>query len=333
MILVTGGTGLIGSHLLYDLVKDQGKVRAIYRNESRIAHVRDLFVYYDPISGLDHFNLIEWIQGDVLDVIELNEVMKDVEYVYHCAALVSFHRRDFSKLMIVNRQGTANVVNACLENNIKKLCYISSTAAIGGEGLNVSEKSKWVQSPTTSGYSISKYSAEKEVWRGIEEGLDAVIVNPSIVFGAGKWDESSLTIFRTIQDGLPFYTCGANAFVDARDVSKVMIQLMQTEQAVNNRFLCFGVNLSFREAFNAIALQMNKKVAQIEVKPFLLQLAWRIAGFIGFITRKRPTITKESARSAFKQTAYNRAKLDQMIKHTFYSLEESIENTIKFNKK
>jgi dihydroflavonol-4-reductase len=332
MILVTGGTGLIGSHLLFELVNQHEKIRAIYRNEAKIKEVEALFQYYDSKLGLEKFKTIEWVPVDILDVVGLSESLVGIEFVYHCAALVSFHRRDFSTLMIVNRQGTGNIVNACLENGVKKLCYISSTAAIGGEGLNISEASKWTQSPTTSGYSISKYSAEKEVWRGVEEGLEAIIVNPSIVFGAGNWNESSLTIFRTIQDGLPFYTCGSNAFVDARDVSQVMVKLMKSAEAVNNRFLCFGVNQSFREAFNAIARQLNKKEASIEVKPFLMQLAWRIAGLIGFFTRKRPTITKESARSAFKKSAYNRNKLDNIINHSFYTLVESIENALKYQK-
>ena len=224
MILVTGGTGLLGSHLLFQLTNESNSIKAIFRNEKKIDLVQRLFLFYDSINGQSRFDSIQWINCDVLDSVTLHEVMEGCDFVYHCAAIVSFDKDDFFKMMKINREGTSNVVNSCLELGVKKLCYVSSTAAIGN-GENdpiVTEETKWKQSPTTSGYSIAKYSAEKEVWRGVEEGLDVVIINPCVIIGAGDWKESSLTMFATVDNGLRFYTSGANAFVDSRDVALAM---------------------------------------------------------------------------------------------------------------
>lgn len=329
MVFVTGGTGLIGSHLLFELVQKEEKVRAIYRNPNAIDKVLKLFKYYNNDNSQFLFDKIEWVSCDILDVVTLDEVIKDCSDVYHCAALVSFHRNDFNQLMKINREGTANIVNACLGNNIRKLAYVSSTAAIGGANLAdlVTEDLKWKQSENTSGYAISKYSAEKEVWRGVEEGLDIVIVNPSVVIGAGNWNESSLTIFKTIENGLKFYTSGSNAFVDARDVTKTLVQLMESE-IKNERFLCVGENAKFIDLFHLISKRINKKPPYILVQSWLASLTWRVAALVSLLTGKRSTITKESATSAFNVTKYSNAKIKTALNHEFYTLEQMVDNAV-----
>ena len=187
MVLVTGGTGLLGSHLLVRLVQSHDIVRVLYRSTAKKESVQKVFTYYFKTEAAQFLEKLEWVEGDILDLYTLGQAFEGVTHVYHCAGFVSFAQRDFTKLMKINREGTANVVNFCLKYNIQKLVHVSSTAAIGGDDEQViSEQTKWIQSPETSGYSISKYSAEKEVWRGIEEGLKAVIVNPSVIFGAGN---------------------------------------------------------------------------------------------------------------------------------------------------
>ena len=329
MILVTGGTGLLGSHLLFKLTEKNSRIKALFRNEKKIEVVRRLFIYYDPVNGQNRFDTIEWVLCDVLDVINLHETMVDCKSVYHCAAIVSFQKRDFFAMMKTNRQGTANIVNSCLENGILKLCYVSSTAAIGGEGeVSISEETKWKQSPQTSGYSITKYSAEKEVWRGVEEGLDVVIVNPCVIIGAGDWNESSLTIFKTIASGLTFYTNGANAFVDVRDVSDIMVQLM--ESAIKNeRFLCSGENNSFKNLFDLIALKLNKKAPSVLIKPWLMGITWRFIWLFTTLLGKKSAITRETARSAFGTTIYDSSKIKKQLNFQFRSLNEMVENAIK----
>lgn len=330
MIFVTGGTGVLGSHLLYELTKNGHAVRAIFRDSSKIETVRRVFDFYNPSEGKALFAKIEWVACDVLDIVSLEEAMRGCDVVYHCAALVSFQKKDFYKMMKINRQGTANVVNLSLDLKVKKLCFVSSTAAISvdPEHLNAPlvEKNKWIQTPDTSGYAISKYSSEKEVWRGIEEGLDAVIINPSMIIGAGNWNESSLTILRTIASGFKFYTKGANAFVDARDVAESMVQLMKSEFK-NERYLCAGQNVSFRTLFNLVATQLHVQPPTIYAGPFLSGLARRFDYVKSLFTGKQ-TLTKETEQSAQTITEYDSSKLKQAIGIQFRSLEEMTQNAI-----
>jgi len=329
MILVTGGTGLLGSHLLFQLTNDSTSIKAIFRNKKKCELVLRLFLFYDPINGQSRFDSIRWVNCDVLDSVTLHEVMEGCDFVYHCAAIVSFDKDDFFKMMKINREGTSNVVNSCLELGVKKLCYVSSTAAIG-KGENdpiVTEETKWKQSSTTSGYSISKYSAEKEVWRGVEEGLDVVIINPCVIIGAGNWKDSSLTMFATVDNGLRFYTSGANAFVDARDVALAMTMLMKSE-IKNERYLCIGENSSFKNLFDTIARKLNKKEANILVNPLLMGLTWRVMWVVSKFTRKKSPITKETARSAFGTTIYDASKIKKALSLEFRTIEEMVENAV-----
>lgn len=328
MILVTGGTGLLGSHLLLRLSQDNESIRAISRDPSRSERVKRLFDYYDPENGIQKFGKIEWVEGDILDVIALEDAMKGVKKVYHCAGYVSFAEKHFHKLMKINREGTANVVNACIAFGIEKICHVSSTAALGTDhnGI-VTEEVKWKQSPETSGYSLSKYSAEKEIWRGVEEGLNAVIVNPSVIFGAGNWDESSMTIFRTVQNGLDFYTSGSNAFVDARDVAEIMVRLMNSD-VKNERFLCTGTNISFKDVTSMIAEKMGKNPPSVSAPKWLMGLAWRISWISAKLRGKEPVVTKASARTAYTNTVYDASKVLQLLDIQFRPLEDTVSNAI-----
>lgn len=331
MIFVTGGTGLLGSHLLFQLTSEGKSIRAIYRNFDGISRVRKLFDFYNPKISKQLFALIEWVECDVLDVVTLEEVMTGCSDVYHCAATVSFRKKDFHSMMKINREGTANVVNIALTLPIRKLCYVSSTSAVAKDEVNPSfplvESNKWVQSHQTSGYALSKYSAEKEVWRGIEEGLNAVIINPSVIIGAWSWEESSMTIFKTIANGFKFYTNGSNAFVDARDVSKAMIALMKSDLS-SERFLCTGTNISFKGLFDFIANALNQKAPSVQAGMILSQMA-RFADAIKSVFTGKRVLTKESVRSAHSITSYDNSKLLKAIDFQFTPLKDSVENAVR----
>ena len=179
MILVTGGTGLVGYHLLLQLSLEKEAVRAIYRSEKKLQHVKNLFSNENKLAA---FEKIDWIQADILDIPALELSFTDVSLVYHCAALVSFNPKDEDKLYQNNIIGTANVVNIALSKNIKKLCYVSSIAALGNgteHNLIVNEETERNNEAIRSDYSISKFGAEMEVWRGFQEGLEVVI--PQVV--------------------------------------------------------------------------------------------------------------------------------------------------------
>ena len=333
MIFVTGGTGLVGSHLLAELTKKDVPITAIYRNPEKIKTVQKIFEFYHKEKASKFFNKIKWEKCDVLDIPRLEELMENHDEVYHCAAIVSFKKRDFSRMIQINRYGTANMVNVALAKNIKKFCYVSSTAAVGNKDVPsdelVDEEGKWILTDETSGYSIAKYSAEKEVWRGAEEGLNVVIVNPSIVFGAGNWKESSLVIFNTIKKGLRFYSPGSNAFVDARDVARIMIQLTDNN-IFNQRFLCIGENTTFKNVFETIAQRIGKSAPKHQVSKVLMGFAWRISVFWSVITFTSPAITKSSAQSAFKKIKFSNKKIREKLNYNFFDLKEMVDNAVEF---
>lgn len=329
MVLVTGGTGLLGSHLLFRLSLENEPIRAIYRDVSKIEHVKRLFQYYSPDRHIELFNRITWVEGDILDIVSLEEALINVETVYHCAGFVSFVKKHFHQLIKVNREGTANVVNCSIQAGVKKLCYVSSTAAIGGEpGDRVTENTQWKDAIKRNGYSISKYSAEKEVWRGVEEGLDCIIVNPSVIFGAGFWDESSLTIFRTIHKGLRFYTPGSNAFVDARDVADIMVRLCKSD-IKNQRFLCVGHNMKFKDLLSNIAVHLGKNPPTILTPKWLMGLTWRFSWLLAKFRGKAAAVTRATAKTAFCSMKYDNKKVKDQLHFEFRPFEDTIQNTIR----
>ena len=329
MILVTGSSGLLGSHVLYDLIGKKESVRAIYRSEKRKNRVKTLFAFYNESLNQSHeYDLIEWVNADILDIDALDAAFEGVRKVIHCAALVSFHKMDFNRCLSVNRAGTANVVNLCLHHKVKKLCYISSTAAIGTEGNPITEKSTWEPGKEVSGYSVSKYSAEKEAFRGEAEGLNTSIVNPCLIIGPGSWHRSSLTIMKAASKGLRFYPTGANAIVDARDVSNIVLKLLDSEES-GEKYLLIGQNISFLDLFTRISGVFNKS------KPSM-KLNQHFAHFLAFtienvyrVFRKRSPLSIESIQSAFKTLVYSNEKVSTRFNYTFYSLDETIDNAVK----
>lgn len=327
MIFVTGATGLLGSHLLVELSLKHDLIKAQYRSELKIKQTQELFKHYLKDNWSHHFNKIVWSEGDILDLPYLQTAMKDVTQVYHCAALVSFDPKDFNKLQKVNREGTANVVNIALSIPNIKLCHVSSTAALGGEENEIDETTTWKKTPKTTGYSISKYGAEKEVWRGIEEGLQAVIVNPCVILGAGNWNDSSLTIFRTIKKGTPFYPTGSNATVDARDVSSIMTSLMESE-IHSEKYLCIGSNQSFKDLIQTIAKKLNVRSPKKPINRIWMEIIRTFLSFIHLFLPSRSSITKETLNSLYGNKQYDNSKVKNELSYQFRSLEDTISNAI-----
>ncbi|PSL49360.1 nucleoside-diphosphate-sugar epimerase [Chitinophaga niastensis] len=297
MILVTGGTGFLGSYLIRSLVAAGKPVRALYRKQ--------------PSPRLqDISDKIEWVPGDILDVCALEDAMVGITQVYHCAAVVSFQSGDKSSLLKVNAEGTANVVNMALDAGVKKLLHVSSVAAIGRakENRPVNEDCEWEESKNNSQYSISKFQGEMEVWRGIAEGLDAVIVNPSIILGAGFWEEGSGTLLKNAWKEFPFYTQGVTGFVDVQDVIKAMIQLMDSDIS-GERFILSAGNWGYHQLFTEMAHALGKKPPHIAAKPWMAEAVWRMEKVKGLFTGRHPLITKETARSAQLKVYYENNKL------------------------
>jgi nucleoside-diphosphate-sugar epimerase len=272
------------------------------------------------------FGKIDWLEGDILDIFSLEEAMEGVEDVYHCAALVSFLPQDKKKLMRINTEGTANMVNAAIQMKIRKLCYVSSIAALGRpehQSDLIDEKLVWKTSRHNSMYAVSKYGAEREVWRGTAEGLDAVIVNPSIVLGIAGSGMGSSRIFNTVWNGLKFYPPGKNGFVDVRDVSKAMILLMNCDIR-NERFILNVDNIEYKRLFEMMSAAFGKQAPSIKVTALLSGLAWRLEKLRALATGVKPLITRETAHTAVQHYEYSNAKIQKALGFEFIPLEETV---------
>lgn len=334
MQFVTGGTGLIGSHLLHRLVSSGQKVKALKRKTSNLKQVKKTFSYYSE-NAEELFRQIEWVNGDILDFYGLEKLLKGVDEVYHCAAIVSFNPKERTQMIRNNVDGTANLVNASLENGVKKFCHVSSVAALGKaeNGYLVDETTNWVPAKRNSGYSESKFFSETEIWRGIEEGLDAVIVNPSIVLGPGNWNSGSPQIFKTVWDGMKFYTRGITGYVDVNDVVDAIVQLMDDEnfhKYKNQRFLLSAENWSYQNVFSQIADAFEKPRPKYHASPFLLAFVWRAAAFYGLISGNPSAITRETASSSASIRKFDGSKITQELDFKYRPVSESIQKTAKF---
>jgi nucleoside-diphosphate-sugar epimerase len=314
-VLVTGAAGLLGSELVKQLLHAGKKVTAIT---------------HQTLLEITHPALIVR-QCDILDIGNLEECMEGITHVYHCAGLVSFQPGDKRKLFKINVEGTSNVVNACLGNDVKKLIHVSSVSALGRirQDVLVNETMQWSEETSNSIYGKTKYLAELEVWRGIGEGLKAVIVNPTIILGAGNWEDGSSAMFKSAYDEFKWYTEGVSGFVDVRDVALAMIRLMEIS-VFGERFIVNSENVSYKDLFMMIARNFGKRLPSRKVSYFMAALVWRMEALKGAITGKKQLVTKETARTSLAKVRFdNRKILNALPGFKFISIEKSVEDTCK----
>ena len=277
------------------------------------------------------FEKVEWIEGDILDVVALGEAMIGMDAVIHAASKVSFQSADRSEMFRINIEGTANVVNLALEAGITKVLYVSSVAALGRtkNGDTVSEEKKWEESPMNTNYALSKYHAEMEVWRGMGEGLNVTVVNPSTILGYGDWNNSSCAIFKNVYNEFPWYTSGVNGFVDVEDVARAIVLLLETESS-GERYILSGENWTFQELLNQIARGFSKKLPNKRATPMLAEIAWRFEKIKSQFTGKAALLTRESARISQTKTYFNTSKIKTKLPgFNFTPLSESINKACK----
>lgn len=313
MIFVTGANGLVGSFICRELLADDIEIRALKRKNS-------------DLSLLDGFgDRIHWLEGDILDESLLHRHMAGAEAVIHCAAIVSFSKKEAVSMHKINVEGTANIVNACLLLNIPRLVHVSSIAAIGRgkKSGTIDEDSQWENSHLNSRYAISKYQAELEVWRGIGEGLRAVIVNPSIVLGPGNWENGSSRIFKYAWDANPFYPKGHMNFVDVRDVALIVRRLLKSD-ITGERFILNGGNISYKDVLSKIALHFNKRLPAIKTNRVLLIAAFLLDQLRSVATGKKTLINRETIRLSSRNFKYSNHKIRSALDYTFEDPEETL---------
>ncbi|CAN1557575.1 WcaG Nucleoside-diphosphate-sugar epimerases [Flavobacteriaceae bacterium] len=316
MVLVTGGTGLVGAHLLIHLLEKGENVRAIFRNWNNTTKTKALFSLYKKEALFDS---IHWIQGDILDIPSLENAFYGIDYVYHCAAIISFDPKDEDLIRKTNIEGTANIVNFCLEYNIKKLCYVSSIAALGDlpehESI-ITEETEWNPEKPHGDYAISKHGAEMEIWRGQQEGLKVVIVNPGVIIGPGFWNQGSGELFTKVKNGFPFYTKGSTGFVAVTDITSIMYQLMKSP-IYGERYTIINQNIIFKDLLFSMADALKVKRPQYHATPFLINTFSKIDWFISNFLGQKRKLSKATARSSYSTTLYSNEKIKNALNITF----------------
>ena len=327
MILVTGGTGLVGSHLLYHLLLENDSVRAIHQKNSDLNAVKNVFQSYSTEAD-KLFHKIRWVEAHLNDIPALEGAFEDVHQVYHAAAIVSFLSRDYQKMRRVNIDGTTNIVNLCISNKIEKLCFVSSVAAIENRapGVLVDESDNWNGTSDKSGYAITKFGAEMEIWRASQEGVPVVIVNPGVIIGTGFWHKGSGIMFRRVQKGLKFYTTGVTGFVGVQDVVKIMSRLMNSS-VINQRFIVVSENVSYKQVLFNIADALNKEKPSIRINKLMSECIWRFEYLRSKITLSPPLLTKRTARSALANHPYTAEKIKKELNFEFEAIDSCINKT------
>jgi dihydroflavonol-4-reductase len=314
MVLVTGGAGLVGKELITQLLAKGKQVRAIY-NKTML----DEF----------HSSMVEQLQCNILDVVGLEEAMTGIDEVYHCAAIVTFNPKKKREMFKINVEGTANVVNAALDAGVKKMVYVSSVAALGRirEDEMINETMNWTEETSNSSYGQSKYLAELEVWRGIGEGLNAVMVNPVVILGAGDWNAGSSQIFKNVYKEFPWYSEGTTGFVDVRDVAAAMIQLMEADISAQ-RFILSAENRSFHDLLHLVANAFGKKPPHKKVTPLIAKVVWRLEALKSKFTGEDPLVTKETAKTALAKVNFDNGKIKKFLPQFNYrTIEDTVSDT------
>ena len=323
MILVTGATGLVGCHLLFTLLKNNEQVRALYRDGSDLERVKRVFSYYSE-SSKTLFDAIQWFEADLLDIANLNDSFKDISRVYHCAALISFDPRDKDRLYQTNVIGTTNVVNLCIKHGVEKICYVSSIAALGDalEYDIIDEDIEWDER-TISNYAITKHQAEMEVWRGVQEGIPAVIVNPGIIVGPGFWHTGSGTLFKMVARGQKWYPPGGTGFVTIQDVIRSMTGLMDSE-IKNERYVLVNQNMTYKEIFSMIAREFDLPVPKKELQLWQLKLLLPLDWIRAKLQNKSRRITRDNIRGISRKKIYEGKKIYRQIDLSFELINEAV---------
>ncbi len=321
MVLITGITGLVGSFTARRFLEAGYKVVGLKRANSD----------FSLLQGIE--NQIVWHEGDILDIMVLEKAMIDIEYVIHTAAIVSFAPKDRDKMFKTNIEGTANVVNLCLEKNIKKLCFVSSVAALGRSipnekklenVISINEKATWEESPLNSNYAKTKYLAELEVWRGEAEGLNCVVVNPSLILGEADWHKSSTQLLKYVFDEHKFYPQGNLNYVDVLDVAECIFKLT-IGNISGEKFILSAGEITYKDFFEKVAPRFHKKAPIILLKASITSIIWRLEAIRSLFTGNAPLITKETALLSSHSFKYPNDKIKQTLGFEFKNLDESLD--------
>lgn len=328
MVLITGATGLVGSHLLASLLMEEQPIRALYRTQSKKEATLLLLKKLGVDLALIPAEKLEWKKADITRIPELTDAFEGITHVYHCAGLVSYDLRDYQNLRKINIEGTANVVNLALAKKVQKLCHVSSIAALGSELKQkpITENSPRNNDAEHDNYSISKYGAEMEVWRASQEGLPVVIVNPGVIIGRGNWDSGSGQLFTRVSNGFSYYFPKVTGFVSVEDVTRAMVELMKSK-TVNEGFILVAESCSFKKVLFEIADRLGKKRPKKPLKKWMIFTAWIVQATGNFLFNTKQELTRQSIKGAFQAAYFDTSKIEKTLSFKFTPISVALKHT------
>lgn len=314
MLLLTGATGFFGRRLAQALARAGRPFTALVRETSDVA----------PLVALGKDCTI--VTGDLNDPESLLEAFHGIDTIIHAAAFVSFQTADRERLLLVNGEGTANVVNMALEAGVRRLIHLSSVAVLNRRdgGPTVGLQDRWPEERPNTSYAESKFFAEREVWRGQAEGLEVAVLYPTHMLGSGDWQqEHAPRLWHQAARERGFYPTGTTGFVDVRDVVKATLAVLDRDQN-GERFLLNAANLSWKKAMQLIATSINAKPPTLRVPAWQSSLLWPIELLRARLTGAKPLITRESHQNVQADFRYDGGAYPQATGNEYHDIEDTI---------
>lgn len=316
-VLVTGATGFLGSYIARLLVKHNYTVTAIHRASSSLELVQSVH------------SKIQWVECELSDIRTLEDLVADTDFIIHCAALISWHPKDRKRLYAINVQATHDLVNLAILHSVQKFIHISSVAALGKSGKEalISESAEWIESKLNTDYGITKHLAELEIWRAKAEGLSTLIINPSLILGAGFWNKGTSALFSKLSNWNPFFPKGSTGIVDVRDVALITIKAMESSYS-GIRVLATGHNISYKSLISSISTALGNREPWMPISNFLINLLPFFDAIQCLLTRKTRTISKTNLRASSIDSKYSNKKSTELFDHHYLPFEKTIVDTV-----
>ena len=302
MLLISGATGFVGRHLVVAFLQSQQSIIALYRTEEKKKETQ-LFLERNSLTSFQ-LSLLQWRQANLNDWESLDVAFKGATKVFHCAALVSLYPGSEDQMMAVNVVGTQQMLHLAQKNNIRWFGYISSIAALGqsSAGNVIDSKSLWNKEELHTAYAYTKQLAELEVWKAMQEGLQAAILNPGVVLGLGHPNSPlEQLLLQAKRKKIPV-SPGSTGFVSILDVTQAALKIFE-KAAHKKRFILVSENWTYLECFEQLTKRLPNRSQIKKISESQLRWIYQIERILGLLGRKRklslPLINSLCSRSVY----------------------------------